>query len=172
MAKTELEPFAAYKQFMEVLAEPGALLGVIDSEGRFNLMTIGWCTVGIIWGKSICTVYVRPSRHSYTCLEEIRQFTVNVGGVTPTVVELCGTVSGRKQDKFKQAGITAAAAKKVKAPIIKECALHYECNVVHYNDVLPMNLHHAIIKEYYAKGDFHRLYFGEIVACYGDLAKI
>ena len=66
MVKTELEPFVAYKQFIKVLAEPGALLGVIDNEGRLNLMAIGWCTVGIIWGKSICTVYVRPSRHSYT----------------------------------------------------------------------------------------------------------
>jgi flavin reductase (DIM6/NTAB) family NADH-FMN oxidoreductase RutF len=172
MAKVKIGPFAAYEKFMEVLAKPGALLGVIDNENRPNIMTIGWCTVGIIWGRTICTVYVRPSRHSYTCLEDIRQFTVNAGGVSAKAVGICGAISGRAKDKFAEAGITAGTAQKVKAPIVEECALHYECNVVHYNDVDPMNLHRRVIDEFYPQGNFHRVYFGEVVACYGDIAKL
>ena len=172
MNKKEMQPFEAYEKFMKVLAEPGALLGVIDNDGRPNVMAIGWCTVGRIWGKTICTVYVRPTRHTYTCLEDIRQFTVNAGGVSAEAVMLCGKVTGRTQDKFAEAKITAAAAKKVKTPIISECALHYECNVVHYNDIDPMNLHRRIIDEFYPTGNFHRVYYGEVVACYGDIAKL
>lgn len=172
MTKTELGPFEAYEKFIKVLAEPGALLATIDSEGRPNVMSIGWCTVGRIWGKTICTVFVRPTRHSYTCLEDIRQFTVNAGGVSAKAIEICGTINGRTKDKFAEAKITAGAAKKVKAPIIEECALHYECNVVHNNDVNPMNIHRKIIDEFYPQGNFHRIYFGEVVACYGDISKI
>ena len=172
MAKKELRPFEAYEKFINVLAEPGALLGVIDNEGRPNLMAIGWCSIGLIWGKPVCTVLVRPTRHSYTCLEAVRQFTVNAGGVPAEAVTLCGTVSGRNDDKFKAAGITAGMAKMVKAPIINQCALHYECKVVHYNDIEPMNLYRRIIDDCYSQGNFHRVYFGEVVACYGDVSKM
>ena len=53
--------------------------------------------------------------------------------------------------------------------------LHYECNVVHYNDVTPVNLERRIIDGCYSDGDLHRCYFGEILATYGDgeaLAKV
>ena len=87
-------------------------------------------------------------------------------------VEICGTKSGRTIDKLAESGLTVGAAKKVKAPIINECALHYECNVVCYNDVDPMNIHRKIIDEFYPQGNFHRVYFGEVVACYGDNSLI
>jgi flavin reductase (DIM6/NTAB) family NADH-FMN oxidoreductase RutF len=172
MASKELEPFEAYEKFIKVLAQPGALLGTIDGEGRPNVMTIGWCSIGLIWGRPVCTVLVRPTRHTYTCLEALRQFTVNAGGVSAKAVEICGTISGRNEDKFKTAGITAAQAKKVKAPIIKECALHYECKVVHNNDIEPMNLYRPIVDDCYAQGNFHRVYFGEVLACYGDVSEL
>jgi flavin reductase (DIM6/NTAB) family NADH-FMN oxidoreductase RutF len=172
MAKKELQPFEAYEKFVKVLCKPGALLGVVDNEGRPNLMTISWSSIGNIWHKPICTVLVRSSRHSYTCLEQMRQFTVNAGGIPDKVLELCGTTTGRKDDKFKAAGITAAPAKKVKAPIINECAIHYECKVVNYCDINPMNLTYELIDSCYATGDFHRIFFGEIVACYGDISKL
>ena len=36
--------------------------GTLD---KFNTMTIGWLTAGIIWGKDVITCYVRPSRYTY-----------------------------------------------------------------------------------------------------------
>ena len=40
-------------------------------------------------------------------------------------------ISGRKIDKFKEFGLTPISAKIVKAPLIKECAVHLECKVTH-----------------------------------------
>ena len=79
-----------------------------------------------------------------------------------------GTVSGRDQDKLKLKGLTAVHDKKVKAPIIKECAIHYECRVVHKNDVIPDELAEEIHNSFYRHGDFHRIYFGEILSVYAD----
>jgi flavin reductase (DIM6/NTAB) family NADH-FMN oxidoreductase RutF len=167
--KKDCGPFEYYEQFMKLLSGNGVLLGVADGDGKFNAMTIGWCQVGIIWGMPVCSVLVRPSRHTYTCLEEIRQFTVNVGGVSDEALKICGTKTGRDNDKLKLAGVTAQAGKLVKAPIINECTLHYECAVMHYNDVQHMNLKRIIEETFYPSGNFHRIYFGKVLACYGQL---
>jgi flavin reductase (DIM6/NTAB) family NADH-FMN oxidoreductase RutF len=42
----------------------------------------------------------------------------------------CGNTSGRKVDKFKTFGLTAAPASQVKAPLIAECYANLECRVV------------------------------------------
>jgi len=172
MSKQEFDPFGYLEAFYELLQKPGALLVTEGWDGKANVMTIGWAHVGVVWSGPIMIVYVRPSRHSYTVLEQVRQFTVNTAtkGMAKAV-GLCGTVSGRDEDKFA-AGLTAAAAKKVKPPVIEECILHYECNVVHYHDMVMENMHRKVIDSKYPEGDFHRVFYGEIVACYGDREKL
>lgn len=50
---------------MATLAHEGVLLNTVGVDGKPNTMTIGWMTAGIIWGKPIVTVLIRPSRHSF-----------------------------------------------------------------------------------------------------------
>lgn len=173
MAKVDVGPFVWAEVFNRLVAKPGALLGTVDAAGRGNVMTIGWGHVGVLWRRPVMVVYVRPSRHSYTCLEQVRQFTVNVAGPElAKAVGVCGSKSGRDMDKFAAAGLTGGEARAVRAPVVEECALHYECTVVHYNDFEPMNLRHDIQGEFYPQGDYHRAYFGVIEACWGDEEKL
>ena len=173
MAKKIVGPFEYLAQFNKLLAKPGALLTTMDRDGKANVMAIGWAHIGIVWSRRVCIVYVRPSRHSYTCLEQLRQFTVNTATeqMAPAV-ELCGTVSGRDKDKFAAAKLTVMAAQKVKPPIIEKCILHYECNVLGYNDLLLPNLQRDVLDSCYSNGDFHRVWFGEIIACYGNVEAL
>jgi len=146
--------------------EGRVLLVSQGKEGLPNVMAIGWGTVGIIWRRPMFLVLVRPSRHTYKLIEESGEFTVNI--VPPQlkeVVQYCGTVSGRDHNKFKEKQLTALPSKKVKTPIIKECILHFECRVVYQNDLIPSELEKSILSALYSKGDFHRIYFGEILAC-------
>lgn len=66
------------------------------------------------------------------------------------------------------AGLTALPGKMVKVPIIEECIMHYECRVVHENEVIPEALQKTIINDAYPQGDFHRIYAGQILATYAD----
>lgn len=176
MSKNDCDPFDYLSQATRLTAKPGSLLVTQDAAGKPNVMAIGWVHIGFVWGLPVCIVYVRPSRHSYTCLEQVGQFTVNLPTADMTdAVNLTGTVSGRDQDKFAAANLTAVPARHVKPPIIDQCILHYECNVIHYNDLIPANLHRTVDQGCYSDGDYHRCYFGEILATYGDpdaLAKI
>jgi len=154
------------KETIKAFDESRVLLVSSGKEGLPNIMAIGWGTIGIIWRKPMFVVLVRPSRHTYKLIEETGEFTVNI--VPPQlkeVVQYCGTVSGRDHDKFQEKHLTAIRSKKVKAPIIKECILHFECRVVYKNDLIPSELEKPIVSSLYAKGDFHRVYFGEILAC-------
>jgi flavin reductase (DIM6/NTAB) family NADH-FMN oxidoreductase RutF len=131
-------------------------------------MTIGWATVGVIWGLPVMVVLVRPSRYTYQFVEESKVFTVNVP--TPAMrpyVNLCGTKSGREVDKL--AGVATSLGQHVNCITLDECPLVYECRVVHTNDVQPDNLLPDVYLRSYPKGDFHRLYYGQIVgACASD----
>jgi flavin reductase (DIM6/NTAB) family NADH-FMN oxidoreductase RutF len=151
---------------IKAFAESRVLLVVSDNTGAYNVMASGWGTVGRIWGKPVLMVTVRPSRYSYKFIEETGEFTVNV--VPPHlkgVVEYCGTVSGRDHNKFQEKQLTTVPSLKVKAPIIGECILHFECRVLYKSDLTPSEMEKGLVPQFYPSGNFHRLYFGEILAC-------
>lgn len=151
------------------MREDGLLLATSGADGKPNVMTIGWGTIGSIWSRPVFLVLVRPSRYSYTRLEEAGDFTVNVPPrELAEAVAHCGTVSGRDHDKFLEKRLTPASSRQVRAPIIQECVVHYECRTLHRNDLVPDALAQAVQDEFYAQGDYHRVYFGEIVAAYAD----
>ena len=118
---------------------------------------------------SVFMVLVRPSRYSYTRLEEVGDFTVNVPPrELAEAGAFCGTVSGRDHDKFMEKHLALAPGRQVRAPIIQECVMHYECRTLQRNDLEPDALAQAVQDQFYSKGDYHRVYFGEIVASYAD----
>ncbi len=167
--KVEAGYFDYLNETLDVLGKPGLLLVSTDADGKPNAMTIGWGTVGIIWGKPIFVVLVRPSRYTYGLMEQTEDFTVNVPSADlRKAVAFCGSKSGRDYDKFAENGLTAVPGKKVKSPIIDECVIHYECKVVHKNDVLKDELADAIVSSAYPGGDFHTIYYGEILSVYAS----
>ena len=167
--KQPIKLFELWQETIDVLTHDGLLLCSVNSKGVSNVMTIGWMTGGEIWSKPIIIVLVRPSRWTYSRLAEVPEFTVNV--LPPNLmdaVQYCGTASGRNGEKFTHTKLKPVAAQNVRAPIIEQGVVHYECRVLHKNDVVPGALVQAILDDAYAQGDFHRLYFGEIVAAYAD----
>ena len=154
-------------QTLAKLVDPGLLLVSSKKDGQSNVMTIGWITGGVIWSRPILTVLVRPSRHTFSRIEQVAEFTVNVlpHRLAPAC-EICGTQSGRDLDKFAKAGLTPIPSLKVRAPSLAEALVVWECKVVHRNDVIPSNLATVIKATAYPQGDFHRIYDGEILGCF------
>ena len=169
MAKQKIDPMKHFEPVMRALTSHGLLLGGYDAEGKGNLMTIGWGTLGSVWGVPLWTVLVRPSRYTYQCIEHTGCFTVNV----PTddmamACAVCGSQSGRDIDKFGETKLTAERSNVVLAPAVAECPIVYACQVVHSSDVLPAKLADEILSGAYVDGDFHRVYFGKILAVHAD----
>jgi flavin reductase (DIM6/NTAB) family NADH-FMN oxidoreductase RutF len=163
---TEIPPgtFEHIPAVMDALASRGLLLGSFDAQGNGNLMTIGWGSLGMVWGVPTWMVLVRPSRHTYSCIEHSGCFTVNVTTDDQSMAcVVCGSQSGRDVNKFEETGLTMEPASSVLAPVAGECPIHYQCQVIHSNDVLPNKLTDEIRSGSYQDGDYHRVYIGKIL---------
>lgn len=145
----------------------GAFLTVKGADA-LNTMTIGWALIGYIWRKPVMMVAVRRTRHTFGVIETARDFTVTVpaSGMEEEIA-FCGTRSGRDVDKFKTCGLETAPGQKVVSPIIKTLGYHYECRIVYKTAMDPAFLDKDYDADVYPLKDYHSLYFGEIMACYG-----
>jgi flavin reductase (DIM6/NTAB) family NADH-FMN oxidoreductase RutF len=169
MPKVQIQYTDLFALTMQRMREDGLLLVTMGADGKPNVMTIGWGMIGSVWSRPVFTVLVRPSRHSYSRLEQISDFTVNVPpGELSAAVARCGKLSGRDHDKFKETQLTPLPSREVRSPVIEQCVVHYECRILHRNDLVPEALAQAVREQFYAQGDFHRFYQGEIVAAYAD----
>jgi flavin reductase (DIM6/NTAB) family NADH-FMN oxidoreductase RutF len=112
---------------------------------------------------------VRPSRFTYEFIEQTRQFTVNVptAGMSEAVA-FCGDKSGRDVDKFARCGFTAIAGKNVTTPMIDECVVHYECQVIYNNDFEPVRIPADVAKLFYPQGNYNRVFYGKILGVYAN----
>lgn len=154
------------KELIEQLPK-GAFL-TVKSGDKVNTMSIGWGTIGVIWNKPIFTIAVRYSRYTYQLLENATEFTVSIPLKKDMKKEIsyCGTKSGRDVDKFKDCNLTAKKGKNVDTPIIEECNLHYECKIVYKQAMEPGLISKEIKDSAYSNGNYHVLYYGEIVGSY------
>ncbi len=145
----------------------GAFLSV-QHAGEVNTMTIGWGFIGYIWQRPALIVAVRPTRYTYNLLEKEREFTVSVPAAKEfrKSLALAGSRSGRDVDKFSEFELMAQPGKTVSSPIISGCHLHYECRVLYRQPLNADELPSELIEKFYPQGDFHVLYFGEILSSY------
>ena len=150
----------------ESLAGNGVFLTVGGEKP--NTMTIGWASIGYMWRRPVFTALVRPQRHTFEMIQAADSFTVSVPTKNALKKELvfAGTKSGRDLNKFDGHGLTAAPAQAVDAPIVKECGLHFECRKLLTQDMTPDRMDPELVNGIYAPGDFHTMFFGEIVRCY------
>jgi flavin reductase (DIM6/NTAB) family NADH-FMN oxidoreductase RutF len=154
-------------QTLERLSHGGLLLGSTAEDGSSNAMVIGWGTVGVIWGLPMWVVLVRPSRYTYSLIQESGAFTVNVPiPEMKELVNICGTRSGRDIDKLAQ--VATSMGQRVACVTLDKSPVVYECKVVHHNDVLPDVLVPDIASRSYPQGDFHRVYYGQIMGTFAE----
>jgi len=169
MAKKIVDYTECLVETVKAFQEGLVLLVSQGRQGPPDAMAIGWGTIGVIWSRPVFIVLVRPSRFTYGLIQETGEFTVNVAPPElKSVATYCGTVSGRDHNKFAEKNLTALPSEKIRTPIIKECTIHFEGRVIHKNDLIPSEIEKTIIPQFYGGGDFHRLYFGEILACRRD----
>lgn len=161
---------------MRKLQDPGLLLVSANERGHVNVMAIGGGLIGMFCGRPVFMVAVWASSYTHGFIEDSGEFTVNVPDEgMKDVVQHCGEVSGREHDKFSECKLILLKSRIVRAPVIAQCKLHYECRVVHKLDVIPRLVParffiRAIIERVkgilHRRGNYRSLYFGEILAIY------
>ena len=134
---------------------------------RCNTMTASWGGLGVLWGKNVATVYIRPQRYTYEFVEQGDYFTLSFFGEEyRKALALCGSKSGRDVDKIKECGFTVETGEGG-APYFAQAELVLVCKKAYWQDIDPTHFVDGDIDgKCYPNKDYHRMYVGEIVEAY------
>ncbi len=156
-----LPPFGAWDQgwFLLTAGE--------NRSGGFNSMTVAWGALGVIWNRPLAVVVVRPQRYTRQFMEQHDTFSLCAFGEEHRpALNLLGTLSGRDTAKMTQCGLTPIALTRIACPGFAEARLILECRKMYFDDLEPAHFLADFIAPNY-KADYHRVYFGEVLAAAG-----
>ena len=96
--------------------------------GKRNVCTIAWVTPV---DSDLVALVVSEENYTFRSIRETGEFVLNIPdrSLVKKVV-ICGSVSGEACDKFSMAGLTSVRARRVAAPLVKECIAHLECVLI------------------------------------------
>lgn len=147
----------------EQIGEQWMLITAGDRK-RVNTMTASWGGLGVLWSRNVANVYIRPQRYTYEFVEQSDYFTLSFFGPEHKKdLAFCGANSGRDADKFAACGLTVEYGEQG-APYLAEAELVLVCKKLYSDDIKPERFIDTSIIERHYKGDYHRMYIGEIVA--------
>lgn len=137
------------------------------SKKSYNNMIISWGKSGIMWGKNIVDIVVRPSRYTYEFIEKENTFTLcSFGEEHKSKIAILGSKSGREIDKMNMEGLTPIPSTYVAAPSYQEADFVLECKVIYKQDLDVQQIQNSPMETSYNGSDYHRQYTAEIVAIY------
>ncbi|NLO92399.1 MAG: flavin reductase family protein [Elusimicrobia bacterium] len=168
----EIKPETALARFTSALNGGGALLLAGRENSRPNPMTIGWAALGTAWGEPTLLVYVRPARYTYELMQGAGRFSVNVPapGELSAALSLCGSKSGRDMDKLAAAGLKAVPGRAEGVFVLENCGLYFECETMAVSRIRREDVAVGTDKKFYPAGDYHAVFHGRILNCYGRAA--
>lgn len=161
MSFKEIKAEEFQKNAVQLIGKDWLLITAGDGE-KFNTMTASWGGLGVIWGKPVVTVYIRPQRYTKKYIDTQEVFTVSVlGKEYKKALELCGTVSGRDKDKISEAGLTLKYLENTAA--FEEAQMIFVCKKMYRDSIKPeCFLEKEHDSKWYPEHDYHDMYIAEI----------
>ena len=156
-------PATALKENVFDQIKLGMPLLTAESGGRCNTMTVNWGEMGYLWNRCVTTIFVRPQRFTLPILEAAEGYSLCfMGKGYAEQVAYCGRVSGRDEDKIARCGFTVAHKHGI--PYFEEAELVVLCKKSFEAQMTAEGfLDRDIVPACYPKGDFHKLFIGEIL---------
>ncbi len=164
-----IKEVAFWDDLNEIMEQfPKGVFLTTKNEQEVNTMTIGWGTIGVMWNKPVFQIMIRSSRHTYDFLGLEKEFTLSIPirQDFKQALAYCGANSGRNQDKLKECNLHILNGRKVDVPVIGGCKRYYECKVLAKKLVEAEDMIDTINQSYYETGDFHTIFYGEIITSY------
>lgn len=147
---------------VKMISDNWALLTAGNEEG-FNTMTVSWGGIGELWGKDVAFVFVRPQRYTKEFIDREGKMTLSFfSGDKKAEMALCGKVSGRDCDKFKETGLTPGFTDGT--VYVKEANTVLVLKTIAVTQMTPDSfIDPSIDASCYPNKDYHIVYIAEIV---------
>ena len=130
---------------------------------HYNTMTASWGGLGVLWGRNVCFVFIRPGRLTHEFMENAKTFSLCFFDKEwQNALNICGTKSGREIDKAAVTGLIPDAGS-FGTTIFQQARLVMSCKKLYYQDLNPEHFLDNDINKNYPIKDYHRMYIGEIL---------
>ena len=157
----KIDPKALDQNVFSLIGDQWMLI-TAGTKDQCNTMTASWGGLGVLWGKPVATVYIRPQRYTMEFVEGSEFFTLAFFGEEyRKALALCGSKSGRDIDKVKECGFIVETADG--APYFAQADLVLVCRKAYWQDMDPTHfLDGEIDGKWYPEKDYHRIFIGEM----------
>ncbi len=139
------------------------MLVTAGNEEKVNTMTASWGGFGVMYGKNVVFIVIRPQRYTKEFIDQEETFSLSfLDKSYRDVMNYLGSVSGRSEDKIMNSGLSVA--REENTPYIAEANQVFLCKKL-YKQAMEGE---ALLSEhldlnYYPDKDYHILYIAEIV---------
>lgn len=140
------------------------MLITAGNEEKVNTMTASWGGLGVMYGKNVAYIVIRPTRYTKEFVDQEETFSLSFfdKGYRKTLNYL-GTVSGRNEDKIAKSKLTVVRYEDT--PYFDEAKLVFICKKLFKQPLNTDGLVNDQLKQtWYRTGDYHTLYIAEITA--------
>lgn len=157
---TEISTKELKDNAFELIGNQWMLVSAKKQEGRVNAMTASWGGLGVMWGKDVAFVVIRPQRFTKEFVDSGEEFSLSFfDGEYKKMLGYMGSVSGRDEDKMAKSKLTVIGD----VPYYEECKMAIICKKLFAQQwTEDCFLDKSIIEKWYPDGDVHTLYIAEI----------
>ena len=108
MSFKEIKPEELQKNPFQMIGKEW-LLVTAEKDGKANTMTASWGGVGVMWGRNVAFIVIRPQRYTKEFIDASDKLSLSVlDEEYRKTLSYLGSVSGRDEDKIAKSGLTVA----------------------------------------------------------------
>ncbi len=138
------------------------LLITAECGGKTNTMTASWGGMGVLWGKNVAFIFIRPQRYTKEFVDGQSLLSLSVlPEKFRKELGYFGRVSGRDEDKIEKAGLKLAHEDGV--PYFADSSMALICKKLYAQGLTAESfIEKDLIESCYPEHDFHTMYVVEI----------
>jgi flavin reductase (DIM6/NTAB) family NADH-FMN oxidoreductase RutF len=138
------------------------MLVTARKDDQVNTMTASWGGLGVMWGRNVAYIVLRPSRYTKEFVDAAETFSLTFFDDSfRSQLTYLGSVSGRDEPKIQKSGLTVAYAGDT--PYFAEGRLILVCRKIYQQVYDPAGFLDPAIEENYPLKDYHTFYIAEII---------
>ncbi|HHD2752913.1 TPA: flavin reductase [Clostridium perfringens] len=138
------------------------MLITAKKDDKVNTMTASWGGLGVMWGKDVAYIVVRPQRYTKEFIDNSDTFSLTFfDDEYKKTLGYLGKVSGRDEDKISNSNLTLNTCENT--PYFEEGKVVLVCKKLYGQYIDPKCfLEDGIDERWYPEKDYHMLYIAEI----------
>lgn len=161
MSFKEIKPNELKSNPFEMIGKDWLLVTAKNGD-KSNTMTASWGGVGVMWGKNVAFIVIRPKRYTKEFIDSSDTLSLSILPESyRKTLSYLGTVSGRDEDKIQKSGLTVVCENNT--PYFEEADTVILGKKLYAQEYKPeCFIDKSCDEKWYPQKDYHTMYIVEI----------